>query len=243
MVLYKNPQRRDPFPPRYRTVVSTGLTGSIAAAASAVRVFCRLNCPLTPFTGGGWQNPAATLTTLNPTGYSTIANANFYQRNRVLSSRITLVLAIPDASESLAVSITPSFLTTTPSTYQAAISEQYTVRRVYNVSALSNGGRLSNKISVCTLLGVPESAIKNDLSGNYVGTYNTVCAIPCFWVVNIQPLQGTTASETSYEVLLEQDVEFYGDSVAGQPEVLAQAREETRVTSTGNNTQPTVIRL
>lgn len=218
LVMYASPRRMDPYPQRYRTIFTAALYGYLPVAAGPQVFYVKLNTCYFPFTAGGWLNPSTPLATLAPTGYSTLNNASMYQKHRVLSSRIEINVPMQDASETIAVTITPSFLNTSPNTVQAAKSEQFTTSRSFNVSSQANNYGLRNKISVARLLGVRESAIQDDLSGQFNSAYNASCSNPCYWVVNVRPYVGATVTDTPYEVLVQWEVECYGDSVAGQPE-------------------------
>jgi hypothetical protein len=80
---------------------------------------------------------------------------------------------------------------------------------------------ITNEVRVSDFMGVREQAIHDDLSGNFIGTFSSAPADLTYWVVNITPDNGgVTSSITSLSVVLEQEIEFFAETAAQQPEAL-----------------------
>jgi hypothetical protein len=225
--------------------LTTAIRGNIPAGTGPVLRYIRLNSCNTPFAGASWPAALPAIGTLNPTGFSKLCNANFYQNFRVLGSRVKIEVAPVADIDVMVTTVTPSLLNSTPVDTASAQAQQFTVTKIIQRGQPAKDSTLVNKISCATLLGVPERAIKDDLSFNNTGSYAQNPLVVSYWIVNMVREDGAvTNSNIGYRVVLEHDVEFWGDSTGQDIEAVVAAKQplahSTAVDS--GRVRPTVIR-
>jgi len=222
LVIYKNVKAISPFPPRYRTVMTTAMRGFINSGTGAVTWYCKLNSAHLPFQGGGWPNALPAVTTLKPTGFPQICNATFYTLFRVLRSKIRIQCSPGDASDTVQITVTPSGNSATPASAALAMGQRHTEWKQVQIGTPQASQTVSNEITMARFLGVTDQAIQNDLSGDFLGTYAADPADTVFWVVNWTPDNaGVSTTVCALTIVLEQEIEFFGETSASQPEALA----------------------
>jgi len=221
LVIYKDISHVSPFPPRYRTSVTTALRGYINSGTGAVTWYCKMNSAHLPFVGGGWPNALPVVTTLKPTGFPQVCNATFYTLFRVLKSKIRIQVSPGDAADSVQVTVTPSGSSSEPASAAIAMGQRRTKWKQVQIGTPMSSQTVTNEVSQADFLGVPDSAIENDLSGDFIGSYNSDPAVTMFWVVNWTPDNaGVSSTVCSLSIILEQEIEFFGETAASQPEAL-----------------------
>lgn len=218
-IWYAVPGRLDPFPPRFRTTLTCAIRGAIPAGTGPLTYFARMNSPYLPFASGTWVNATPAIATLNSTGFSSICNLNLYQNYRCFASRIMVEFAPVADIDIMNVSVTPSAVPTTPSSFPVAIGQPYTKSKTIQRGQPARDCTIINKISQSTLFGVPQQAIVDDMSGQAYGTYASFPNDTNYWVVNFARADNsTTNSVVNYRVIVQFDVEFFADSSAINPE-------------------------
>jgi hypothetical protein len=219
----------DPYPQRYRTVFSTTFSGFVAAGTGAVRYYIRGNSLYLPASGGGWPtNILPAIATTNMTGYSNLVNGTFYQAWRVLSSRITVQISPEAAVDTCGISVTPSFLATTPATFDDADSQQFTKVKNIAESQPIKDQTVTNAIRTSQFLGVREEAILDDLSLQFYGLVGATPSNQWFWVVNFKPAnQVVTINKIPIRVTLQCEAELFADSTADNLETLRRRSQST----------------
>lgn len=213
---YMNPRRQMPFPTRFRTIMTSGFRGIIPAGSTTVQYFCKLTSVNLPFAGGGWPNSSPAVATLYPAGCRVIWNTNLYNRFRVESSRIKVILSPVTSLDTMLVSITPGVFANVPASAQIAISQPNAVWKTISYSTPESARTLTNRIAVHQLVGVRKQAIEDDLSGQFYG--NIVSGTPVepvaqhYWVLNAERNDsGSVNSNFGFEVELQHEVEFFSD--------------------------------
>jgi len=182
-----------------------------------------MNSVYLPMAGGGWTNLSPAAATLKPTGLSHIFNATCYNLARVIASRISVTLSPADAADNFQLTITPSSTTNIPSTCEVAMAQNYNKWKQISVGTPIASQTVRNEVSQSALLGVREQAIIDDLSGEFVCGYATDPAQPFYWVINFEPDNGgTSAASAAMTVVLEHEVELWGNSDANQPVAFVQ---------------------
>jgi hypothetical protein len=221
LIIYKNPSRNTPFPRRYRTVVKTSMNGFINSGTGAIKYYCKMNSVNLPMAGGGWTNLAPAAATIRPTGLAQVFHASFYNLARVLSSKITVQVSPGDAADAMQVSITPSSSNTLPSSVERAMGQDYTTWKQICIGTPQRSQTVTNEVSQSELLGVREQAIEDDLSGEFICGYNADPVQTLWWVINFEPDNGgVLAAIAAVSVVLEHEVELWGNADANQPEAL-----------------------
>ncbi len=221
MVHYANPRRIDPFPQRYRTVLTTAFRGELGTGDSAFHLITRLNSPYLPFDTFSWPGANPGTTGLNATGFQRLCNVYAYRLFRVLSSRIVIEISTVADVDTLLVTVTPTSSGSNPPTAQAALSQEFTTYKQITRGQPMSSCRVVNKMSQNLLLGVRQQAIKDDLSGSFTGSYEGYPADQLYWVVNIVNLNSESFNTgVGYTVRLEHDVEFWGDTQGTDPALL-----------------------
>ncbi len=231
MVHYANPRRIDPFPQRYRTVLTTAFRGEFGTGAAAFHQMCRLNSPFQPFDGLDWPGANPATSGLNATGFTRLCNVYAYRLFRVLSSRIVVEISTVADVDTVLVTITPTSSSSNPPTAQAALSQEFTTYKQITRGQPQSSCRVVNKMSQNLLLGVRQAAIEDDLSGSFTGSYMGYPGNVLYWVVNIVNLNSEAFNTgVGYTVRLEHDVEFWGDTQGTDPDLIAK-----RPVTTGGN--------
>jgi hypothetical protein len=221
VVCWRNPLRRDPFPQRYRTVFTIANQGFMTAGTNVQRWYCLLNGMYLPFNGGGWINANPAPATDNPTGYSNLVTVGFFQKWRITASRIRFQVCPESGSDTIEVSVTPSFNNAQPSTADVAPAQQFTKSALITNATPKSSQTVINRMSVHTLLGVSKGAIVNDLSGQFYGALASNPANLCYWVINMKQGNNVVSiNNIPWRCIVEYEAELWGDSTAIEPETL-----------------------
>lgn len=227
IVHWRNPKVIDPFPQRYRTVMTIAFEGYIAAGTGPALYYIRGNSVWIPASGGGFTNILPAIATTQPTGYSNLVNATFFQAWRVHGSRIVYQIAPEAAVDTCNLTITPSFLVTQPASVQLALSQQFTKSKMVSESQPEGSQTIVNKITTARLFGVRPQAIEDDLSGQFYGTVAGAPANPWYWVINYAPSNvAVSVNKTPFKFKVEYDIELFADSTADNLETM-RARKAT----------------
>lgn len=218
LVIYNNP-RAIPFPSRYRCRLETNIYGYIPASTSpglaGVTYTCLLNQAFTPYNSTSlFPNSAPSVGTVQPTGYSSLANANLYQKIRVLSSRIKVEFLPESLLDTIQVVVVPSVGAPgrnvsdwlnqpfAKSGLMSASKDDHNSRR--------GGSELVHSMTQHKLLGVAPRAIMDDLSNNYTHGYTATVPTKMYWQVGwTTPDLGATTANIKYRIILEHYVEMY----------------------------------
>lgn len=223
LVIYMAP-RQLPFPPRYRCKMVTAVYGYITtgAGSQSARYFLTFNSVFAPLSGGGFPNITPP-DTVEPTGFTQICNANFYRNFRVYGSKIMLELMPGNLLDTVECTITPSNTSSVPATVGTANGELYTRSGFFSSSknnANSKGGsEIVNYMTVHKFFGVTKRAIEDDLSGNFIGTYNADPVTKLYWVVNYATPNGAgLTNQIDLRLRLTQYVEFFNNTSANMQE-------------------------
>jgi len=221
---YANPRRLMPFPPRFRTIMTTSTKGYVSSGTGQLLWYCRMNGVNLPFSGGGWNNGLPAIATLQPTGLKSVWNTDLYNRYRVISSRITLVLSPQATADTTLVTITPSVFANSPSTNYSALAQPLTVHKTVSANTAPGARTLINRVSTSQLLGVRSQAIEDDLSGQFIGNIISGSAVDPvamhYWIVNFYTEDGTVyGGNIVFDCQLEHEVEFFGDDSGSVVEV------------------------
>jgi hypothetical protein len=121
--------------------------------------------------------------TLQPVGFSTWCNANFYRAYRVLGAGISIVVTPQSVTDSVVVAIAPS---TNVGDVAHILGQKYSVEATH-ASGRPTGSKGCNIfLPLHKILGVSAAAIRDDLSYNYCGTYNTKPVDTIGWACGIE---------------------------------------------------------
>lgn len=210
-----------PFAPRYRTKLTLAFYGNIATGFinnSAGLYILKLNAAFVPANSGNWPNPAPAIATLQPGGYSSLANTNLYRTVRVYASKVELEVIPETSTDPVEVCITPSTAAGAPASTGAAMEQLYTQQKVFNAGkAVGKQGddRLKTYMTQHKFLGCTARAIEDDLSGTFAHAYNGNPGVPMYWIVNIATISGAaTTAPISYTVKVTYWVELYNSTGA-----------------------------
>jgi len=217
IVIYKSPSSV-PFPPRFRTTFTIALTGSITAAdaVSSGFYFVSLNGPYLPLAGGQWPHPlGATLAANQPTGFAQLCNATTYTYGRCYGSSIEVEFLPQALTDTIECCVTPSFSNGTPTNTAQAMQAPYTKNMFMSSSKMNgrNGSAIKHRMSVHKLLGVTQSAVRNDLSGqlNFASTGDPTRQL--FWVVNWAASDANNiVAACEYRLRVRYDCELFNQS-------------------------------
>lgn len=197
LVIYKNPAI-EPFPSRYRCKFESSIYGSIGgttgpAANQFVVRLNDLNLPYNAAAGGlysAWPNALPDVTTLNPTGFLSLCNANLYNSFRVYSSTIHVEFLPESLLDTVQVSVIP-----VATNVQLGLPLSTIMNQPYAKSGLMSaskddfnskkgGSELRNSMTQHKLLGVSHQAITDDLSTNFTGAFGGTAPLkPMYWLV------------------------------------------------------------
>lgn len=210
-----------PIPQRMRTRFTCEADYKIPiAAASTTSGAVKLNSPYLPFRPGGssafasytFQGPA-TESTLLPTGWSQLCNANMYLFNKVVRSTIKIRLSGANSANNTILTVVPAFDV-------ASFASIYTVRTAplarqatFSISKPSTGvdkdGWFSYSIDPYVLASAMNAEAKGDIS--LAGSYNVDPILVQWWHVYVQTndLDVTSTTASLFQVRMEYDVELY----------------------------------
>jgi len=218
---YSNPST--PFPAKMRARLCCEMFSytSSGAGTGTLNLSIALNSAFQPFNTGilsGLTPVWRSFSTAAPIGYSTLANANVYTNVRVLKSTL-FVNVIPDSvTDSVFVIITPS---SNHNPTNSAISNS----RMAASAVLSTGRPpptefgVVNSVSIARWYGVPERAVREDLSGEFSHPYNNVPLTPLYWGIAVNTSDNSTfGSPVGVDFRLLLDVEFYALSNSSLPQ-------------------------
>lgn len=184
----------------YKVPVSTASQYGGSVKANTMRL------PFRP--GGSSAFPALTFlgpgseSTLQPTGYSVLLNANAYQSFRVLWSEIRVRISGANSSNNVAMVILPvDSASSTPADIYHARTQRYAKAATFNVSKLNEGcdreGYLTIRLTGEQLLGITRAEQKGDYT-SIVSSYNLDPLVNTNWIMLAQTtdldVTGTTAS-------------------------------------------------
>jgi hypothetical protein len=206
--------RTCPFPPRYRAIIRSEIFGYTASGAGTgdYSWFVFLNTPYLPWNTGdlsGLTPNGISYSTLHSLGYTQLCNAATYISYRVIRSSIEVDVMPQSVTDSVTVTIGP-----TDSTSGVTVANSLGDRRVKSYTFGSGRtpprGGLKNSITQAALLGVRESAIRDDLSFKYCGNYNGNPANPFYWSVQVETGDNAVLSAAlEVRMRLTFEVEFF----------------------------------
>lgn len=211
LITYMAP-RQMPFPPRYRCKFTTAIYGDITGAVASGQYAVNLNSIYQPFAGGSWAAALPAIGTLQPSGFSSMLNANFYRAFRVYGSKIVLEMLPQALTDTVEAVLTPSINGVAPANTATAMSQPYSKSCFFSSSKENNGkkGVLSNYITMHRLFGVSKRAIEDDLSGNYIGAYNADPAVLTQWFLTwATPDAVNISSHVQYRVIITHYCELF----------------------------------
>lgn len=197
MVSFYPSGTNSPLPPRYRCKFITNVYGytSLGVGSGAYSFAVKLNSPRLPMasgflgTGITWVNIATG--TLNPTGLTTLLNANYYTRYRVYSSQCAIDLIPQSIQDSVVATVSP-ILNNVFATTADAIKQPFTKSYDF-VNARNPPSKygLKNYITQHGFVGVRKQAIEDDLSQSYVGYYNADPQNLLLWNITMSTIDNT----------------------------------------------------
>jgi len=174
-----------------------------------------------PFGGGTWSNALPSIATLQPAGFASFMNVNFYRRFRVYGSKITIEFLPQALTDTVQVVITPAISGVAPVNTANAMSQPFSKSSMFSSSKQNiKNGNLSNYMTIHKLLGVSKSAVENDLSGQLNGLYNADPALLYNWYVTFAtPDNAVTAQPLEYRCTVTWYVEMFQPAYANFLEV------------------------
>ncbi len=121
--------------------------------------------------------------TLQPVGFTTWCNANFYRAYRVLKAGISIIVTPQSVTDSVVVAIAPS---TNVGDVAHILGQKYAVEATH-ASGRPTGVKGCNiMLPIHKILGVTAAAIRDDISYTYCGTYNTKPVDTLGWACAIE---------------------------------------------------------
>lgn len=209
------------LPPEYNARLETQLYGKIAAGGAGGDYswsFAFNNCyqPWNYANTGLVVDPNFASATLNPVNFATLCNVNVYQKYKVYASAIDIQLIPSDPSDVMICSVCPLH-TALGVPAQPMINQRFTRRMVFS----SNKGLMSSLkhyMPIHTLIGQPRSSIDNDISGQYVGSYNAKSTTQHLWNVAIETMSNNALVDVCFVIIkLTYYVSFQGMNEATAP--------------------------
>lgn len=205
------PGRQLPLPPRYVTKLECDNTGTFTSGGAFVSngYFVKLNSINNPMNTAATNlpNPTLAIATLDPTGLKTLFNVNGYTEFRVFKSQIMFKMTTASLSDNIGVCIIPAFTGQT-ATYDIARSKPFA--KEMNFNTLNNGKWIRNTIGVPKLVGVRAQAIKDDLSGNFIGDLAADPGQTLLWNIYLKDLNGGNLTVTTgWEIKIRYWVELF----------------------------------
>lgn len=215
--------RQMPLPPRYVTKFTISDRGyQPPVATDWIYAYIKLNGLASPFnTSHPVTNGDRNVTLALPAGLQSLLNANAYRGYRVFASSIMYKLTPQNPADQLGVLIIPNQvgvpiegLAPGPLTYSQLLAQP--MARNMNFNSSQNKQWCKNRISVSKFYGVRSSAIKDDLSGQFIGTADpttgnlTDPSNQVLWSIWIKDLQGNTITQNvGYELKITYYVELF----------------------------------
>lgn len=209
-----------PFPPRYKTKLTFSVYGILEAGdldgIGEGRCWVNLNSPYHPIENTSWGPlgsgpftlPTVSHATIQPAAFSQICNATLYQSFRCYGSSIKITLTPKQTADNIELAITPSNQTGAPIAVATAMARPYSKRALMQVGKGKLG--VNNYMSTNRLLGVTKSAIQNDLSGQFIGTFGTNPASQQYWIINVaKPNTTDSDADMDFEMTVTYYVEFF----------------------------------
>lgn len=186
-----------PFPDCLRTkfLIEAYCYTTSGAGSGAYTWTVAMNSLFQPFNTGnvsGLTPVNASLSTMQPIGYSNLCNANIYTEYRVLASEIFVNVIPQSVTDACFVSITPTKNNNT--TVYANTRLTTTCVMSANRDPPTKHG-LRNRIRVGNFFGVKDRAIQDDLSGGFTSTYAAVPNVPFYWNIWVQAIDGSTFTD------------------------------------------------
>lgn len=212
------PKGQLPIPPRYRCKLACNAQFAIDSSAmvndGAFQIVMNsVNLPYTvsglgstPYVGFSPQTPI----TLQPTGYSQLANAITYNRFRVYASKIMMKFIPSALSDTIMVTLTPSSNSLIPLTTGDALSQPYTRSKLFQAN---QNGIIKSYLTQHKFVGTTKSAMEDDLSGQYISNFAGTPATPIYWVVNWNTVDGSDlATPVVVDIQLDYYVELFANN-------------------------------
>lgn len=186
-------------------------TGSGTAIAQWV---ASLNSLFEPLADSGLPNPVGVVETQNPIGFNVLCNPTAYTNYRVLKATLKFEMIPQVQSDAVIMTITPSQLDGQPATTFLAQAQPKTVCTTWRSGTINSGlkdGALHCVVDLAKFVGVSAAAIRNDLSGQYSGTYATPPGYQYQFVINWNTLdQSDLSAPIGWRLTLVYECEFWG---------------------------------
>lgn len=181
---------RNPMPTQYVCQFNYTNTGYIPAVGTSGDWFAiQMNDVVFPMVinntlgTSGFPNQSKVFATSEPTSLSSLLTQNMYKNFRVISSVVEFRMIPTNAADSVAACIVPWNAVTTIPTFNYDWAEQQPFAKTKIFTNANSLGSVKNAVAVSTLVGVPESAIEYDLSGQYNGSFTTPPSKSCLWYI------------------------------------------------------------
>ena len=220
MVIYMSP-KGTPIPSRFRTKLTAAIYGYEAAGITNSQYAVNLNSIYQPFNGGTWTNALPAIATLQPTGFASFLNVNFYRKFRVYGSKIEIEFLPQALTDTVECVITPAISGVAPVNTANAMAQPFSKSSLFSSSKQNIfNGKLKNYMTVHQLLGVSKTAVENDLSGQLNGAYNADPVLLYNWYVTYTtPDNAVTAVALEYRCKVTWYVEMFQPAYANFLEV------------------------
>jgi len=204
-----------PLPSRLRAPFAAEMFCYTASGAGTGNVtFLVGQYPFLPFNTSisGLTAVTNSFTTYKPIGFGLLANpiGSVYQWYRVFGSRIWVNVTPQSVTDSCVVAITPT-TDASPSALGTILNQRMSVSGIMaaNRPPPTPWG-LTNSLRMSEWLGVDESAIRNDLSGNYSSICSGYPAYAMSWNIAISSDDASTFSApVSVDVRMILDLELF----------------------------------
>lgn len=202
-----------PLPPRFRTkVIASGFfyTSSGGGSGDYNLTFDLNTCnSCFNFTNTGITWNTITVANYEPAGFSQLCNSTLYRQYRVLGSSITCDITPQSVVDTVSCSLLPSSDLNVPANLAVALAQPYS--KSHNMAANRAPATLRNYITQHKFLGVSRSAIQNDLSGNYNGSYSSGPVVPLYWKLLMETGDNQTLSAAvEVRIKIVYYLEFFG---------------------------------
>jgi len=156
----------------------------------------------------GLTPSGVSFSTLAPAYFSTLCSSALYQNYRVLDCSIFIDLVPQSVLDSVTCSVV---VTNNAGPLVSSVMNQRGAKTMDFLSGRTpKSGGLVARTSVAKFLGVSDRAIKDDLSYNYCGTYNSAPAKQLYWLVAIETADNSTLTQpVEVRIRLEWHVELF----------------------------------